>query len=192
MHTPRLPVVDWTDAPADLNGLVRFAERRNLVSARVPLHFNWHLLIIFPTFPSLVIYQKLLRTSFLEGRDACNEWHRPPTASCIEKSYTTNNWKHILCVWKMKCQRLFCHSFGYPIRGMFFVSYVNGERETRMSHQDNCRNMLYVMFVDFLGHNNSILTRDVARTNYFVGGNIRMRIPALLVLVRYLISWQIV
>jgi hypothetical protein len=28
MRTPRLPVVDWTDAPADLNGLVRFAERR--------------------------------------------------------------------------------------------------------------------------------------------------------------------
>jgi len=38
MRTPRLPVVDRTDAPADLNGLVRFAERRNLVSARVPLH----------------------------------------------------------------------------------------------------------------------------------------------------------
>jgi len=32
MRTPRLPVVDWTDAPADLNGLVRFAERRNAVS----------------------------------------------------------------------------------------------------------------------------------------------------------------
>ena len=31
----RLPVVDWTEAPADLNGLVRFAERRSLVSARV-------------------------------------------------------------------------------------------------------------------------------------------------------------
>ena len=29
MRTPWLPVVDWTDAPADLNGLVRFAERRN-------------------------------------------------------------------------------------------------------------------------------------------------------------------
>jgi len=27
--------------PADLNGLVRFAERRNLISARVPSHFNW-------------------------------------------------------------------------------------------------------------------------------------------------------
>jgi hypothetical protein len=31
MCTARLPVVDWTDAPADLNGLVRLAERRNLV-----------------------------------------------------------------------------------------------------------------------------------------------------------------
>jgi len=27
-------------SPADLNGLVRFAERRNLVSARVSSHFN--------------------------------------------------------------------------------------------------------------------------------------------------------
>ena len=41
MHAPRLPVVERTDAPADLNGLVRFAERPNLVSARVPSHFNW-------------------------------------------------------------------------------------------------------------------------------------------------------
>jgi len=36
MRTPQLPVVDWTDAPADLNGLVRLAERRKMVSARVP------------------------------------------------------------------------------------------------------------------------------------------------------------
>ena len=41
MRTPRLPVVDWTDAPADLNGLVRFAARRNMVFAPVPSHFNW-------------------------------------------------------------------------------------------------------------------------------------------------------
>ena len=40
MRTPRLSVVDWTDAPADLNGLVRFAERRNLVSALVPSRFK--------------------------------------------------------------------------------------------------------------------------------------------------------
>jgi hypothetical protein len=29
-----------TNAPADLNGLVRFAERRNLVTARVLSHFK--------------------------------------------------------------------------------------------------------------------------------------------------------
>ena len=40
MRTPRLPAVDWTDVPADLNGLVRFSERPNLVSARVPSHFK--------------------------------------------------------------------------------------------------------------------------------------------------------
>jgi len=40
MRTPRLPADYWTDAPADLNGLVRFGERRNLVSARVPPRFK--------------------------------------------------------------------------------------------------------------------------------------------------------
>jgi len=44
MRTLRLPAVEWTDAPADLNGLVRFAERRNLFSARVPSHFKRSLL----------------------------------------------------------------------------------------------------------------------------------------------------
>jgi len=33
---------------ADLNGLVRFAERRNVVSARVPSHFNWPLNDVSP------------------------------------------------------------------------------------------------------------------------------------------------
>ena len=40
VRTPRLPVFDWIDAPADLSGLVRFAERQNLVSARVPPHLK--------------------------------------------------------------------------------------------------------------------------------------------------------
>ena len=43
MRTPRLPT---DDAPADLNGLVRFGERRNLVSARVPSRFKRTLPII--------------------------------------------------------------------------------------------------------------------------------------------------
>jgi hypothetical protein len=49
MRTPRLLVVDWTEAPAYLNGLVRFAERRNLVSARVPSHFKRSLLPLMRT-----------------------------------------------------------------------------------------------------------------------------------------------
>ena len=51
MRTPRLPVVDWTDALAYLNGLVRFSERRNLVSARVLSHFNRSLSIFFISIP---------------------------------------------------------------------------------------------------------------------------------------------
>ena len=35
-RTPREPVLDWTDTPADINGLVRFAGRPNLVCALVP------------------------------------------------------------------------------------------------------------------------------------------------------------
>ena len=34
---------ELTPHRTDLNGLIRFAERRNLVSARVPSHFNWPL-----------------------------------------------------------------------------------------------------------------------------------------------------
>jgi hypothetical protein len=49
MCTARLPVINWTDAPADYNGLVRFAERRNLFSARVPSHFKRSLLPLMRT-----------------------------------------------------------------------------------------------------------------------------------------------
>jgi len=38
MRILRLLAADWSDTPADKNGLVHFAERPNLVSARVPPH----------------------------------------------------------------------------------------------------------------------------------------------------------
>jgi hypothetical protein len=44
MLTPQLPLLDCTNAPADLNGLVRFVERRNLFSVRAPSHFKRSLL----------------------------------------------------------------------------------------------------------------------------------------------------
>ena len=40
MHTPRLPVVDWTETCANSNGLIHFVERRNLVPVHVPSHFK--------------------------------------------------------------------------------------------------------------------------------------------------------
>ena len=55
-NTPRLPVVDWTDAPTDLNGLVHFAERRNLASERVPSHFNWPQLVFCSTWQMQAIW----------------------------------------------------------------------------------------------------------------------------------------
>jgi hypothetical protein len=47
MRTPRLPTVDWTDSPADLNGLVLFGERRTLVYARVPSGFKRAILTVY-------------------------------------------------------------------------------------------------------------------------------------------------
>ena len=43
-RTPRKPVLDWTDTSADINGLVRFTGRPNLVSALVPSHSIFTLL----------------------------------------------------------------------------------------------------------------------------------------------------
>jgi hypothetical protein len=60
-HTS-LPVVDWNDAPTDLNGLVRFAERRNLVSALVPSHFKLSLLHTAACRLQRKPYRYLLRT----------------------------------------------------------------------------------------------------------------------------------
>jgi hypothetical protein len=61
--TTRLPVVEWTEEPADLNGLVLFAERRNLVSVRVPSHLK----------RSLVTYSKEKHSSSEGNRFSANQ-----------------------------------------------------------------------------------------------------------------------
>jgi len=70
IRTPQLPVVDWTDAPADLNWLVCFAERRNLVSACVPSHFNLplqlHLNICLYVLRRYILETSLILHTFLE------------------------------------------------------------------------------------------------------------------------------
>jgi len=79
-RTPRLPVVDWTDAPADLNGLVPWAERRNLVSARVPSHFNW------PLPASLLVPLPLTHSALLPTP----LWLLVPCFSHRKRNYTCN------------------------------------------------------------------------------------------------------
>jgi len=56
-RTPRKPVLDWTATPADINGLVRFAGRPNLVSALVPSHSVFTLLL-----HSVNIYSSVFKT----------------------------------------------------------------------------------------------------------------------------------
>jgi len=70
MRTPRLPVVDWTYAPADLNGLVLFAGKRNLVSARVSSHFNWPPPIMNSFIESVINTFSVQRHVYGAGRTA--------------------------------------------------------------------------------------------------------------------------
>ena len=90
MHTPRLPAVNWTDAPADLNGLVRFRERRNLVSACVPSHFKRSLHISHPyvtrPFP-LICFEKIINTKC----DNCLFMYFPSYSPYNEVSYSQSN-----------------------------------------------------------------------------------------------------
>ena len=106
ISTPRLPAVDWTDAPADLNGLVRFAERRNLVPARVLTHFNWPLpanknlspwviqpvakspywRVIFVTIPTFRLICGGLQRYFLWGRSCCSWLRQFATSREVEGS----------------------------------------------------------------------------------------------------------
>jgi len=67
MRTLRLPVDDWTDARADSNGLVSFAERRNLVSARVSSQFKRSL-------PSLIFNLEKRCTRFLRNVGTRLQW----------------------------------------------------------------------------------------------------------------------
>ena len=74
--------------PADLNGLVRFTVRRNLVSARVPSQFNWPL-------PTAVLRTKAASESCGTARPQAKDlitsfvfykWRWPPAAWLLEPS----------------------------------------------------------------------------------------------------------
>ena len=70
MRTSRLPVIYLHDAPANLNGLVRFAERRNLVSARVSSHFKRSL----PRLSFCAYHDMLLGDLYLQEKTKPVHW----------------------------------------------------------------------------------------------------------------------
>jgi len=97
---------DWTDSPppppgADLNGIVRFAERRNLVAALVPSHFKRSLLPLTRTARLLVVdwtdapadLNGLVR--FAERRNLVSA--RVPLHSNAETKLLSFTWCYVLC-----------------------------------------------------------------------------------------------
>jgi hypothetical protein len=106
MRTPRLPVVDLTDAPADLNRLVRFAERRNLVSPRVPSHFkrslplvcidrtfHWFIQSVYYIIvPEWNIHREFLRSLMLNAFNTlAPTWVRGCTSSAVNSLWCNFN-----------------------------------------------------------------------------------------------------
>ena len=71
IRTPRLPAVDWTDAPADLNGLARFGQRQNLVSARVPPRFKRGILQCCPSTNLWCCHHRTAVITFATWRPLC-------------------------------------------------------------------------------------------------------------------------
>jgi hypothetical protein len=63
--------------PRDLSGIDRFAERRNLVSARVPLHFNWPLDAYWRFGETRIFHLKRSPRWKRLSRDVCNHLSTP-------------------------------------------------------------------------------------------------------------------
>ena len=80
MRTPRLPAADWTDTPADINGLVRFAGRPNLVSARVPSHS-------VSTLPTVVYTHLYLLMMGLDMPETCRGCRNILRKSCASSCF---------------------------------------------------------------------------------------------------------
>ena len=116
MHTPRLPVVDWTDVPADLNGLVRFAERRNLVSVRVPSHFNWPL-------PGHYWRVKLQRT-VVHGPPSTSAEVKERAGLCIYSPF----WAFMACYRVWVCTKIFTSKMTQCTQKLIKMNTAIGQR----------------------------------------------------------------
>jgi hypothetical protein len=93
--------------PADLNGLVRFAEGRNLVSARVPSYFNWPVLRFLMSFlpQTSMLFQKGFSKHWYLGLLAYT-WRLNPTINsevCLPRYVSKDYWWGKYQSWKYNC-----------------------------------------------------------------------------------------
>jgi len=96
MRTPQLPAVNWTDAPADLNGLIRFTIRRNRF-LRVPSHCKRSLPILFHdthinAFPSPVSVLAIIEVlQSKPDRSQSEVFLSSKTLSFLRLNFSTSN-----------------------------------------------------------------------------------------------------
>ena len=126
MLTTRLPVVDWTEAPADLNGLVRFAERRNLVSAHVPSHFNWPLTYSLLTVVHGVRQQARSDSVLHTWITFLNLW---PEIFFFRAENKCSRWDEEFCSCNHSQCRLFSYGIILHVKVIFFRTLGNIDSE---------------------------------------------------------------
>ena len=85
MRTPRLPAVDWTDAPTDLNGLVRFG-KDEIWFLRVCHHVPHELYL--PSYSYILIQSTYCHVSIFFRSTNCHntEWSK---SLCAPDDYNT-------------------------------------------------------------------------------------------------------
>jgi hypothetical protein len=135
MRTPQLPVVDWTDAPSGLNGLIRFAERRNLVSARVPSHFKrslritWVLWFVEGSYRWAKSQLSIILTCYMEvcyggmARNiTCWKWFPPSGATPFYSvpSHMTKHWVQMWLLCTTECRTVSITCYWLPKRVCMF------------------------------------------------------------------------
>jgi len=127
IRTSWLPVVDWTDTPADLNGLVHFAETPNLVSARVPSRFECAIqLVVVGDNMQQVVHKSFRCYSgdklMCRGKEGNELWNpywqvfRHSCATSVFQQKSGNTWKHWTSPTAKEfevCQSVFCNAAGF-------------------------------------------------------------------------------
>jgi len=130
MRLPRLPVVDWIDALTDINGLVRFAERRNLVYARMPSHFKRSLHYWIGAYTDISLKCTYLSSclSFTKCRNLKFVRYFGAVTSVPHKTIVTCGtvW---LCHYSVQCDCvIICHSVVLPLFSTVWLCHYLAQR----------------------------------------------------------------